>query len=73
MTTVVETADAATRLADLLALFKRYADQVEPLMLIHPDLLPEIKAANDHVAAAAEALSQAADVLKAKLEIAGAR
>jgi hypothetical protein len=59
---------AGTRVRGLLYPLGQYAKQACDLTEYHPELLPEIAAANTHVECAIEALGRAVAFLNAKLD-----
>lgn len=64
----VDTLVAAAKVRALCWPISQYADQAEELMADHPFLIPEIEAANQHVAQAGEALRRAIKALTARYE-----
>lgn len=69
--TGLEVLTAGPKVRGLLWPLGLYADQAQELTEQHPDLAPEIEAANFHVGEAAAAIERAVDFLSAKLDAEG--
>jgi hypothetical protein len=66
----IDVLTAGLKVRALLWPLEQYANQAAALVEEHPELLPELEAANTHIAAAAEAVGRATDYLSAKLSVA---
>jgi hypothetical protein len=64
----LDTVIATSKVMALCWPLRQYADQTDELMREHPFLIPEIEAANAHVAQAGDALKRAIDALQARYD-----